>query len=187
MGCQIKKDKMTNIVCVLDRSGSMANIVSDVIGGYNAFIEEQSKVEGEATVTTYLFDDIVDKIYDKVDVKSAPVLTTANYSARGSTALYDALGKAILDFITEDKVFVFVHTDGYENSSKEWKANTLQTLIKEKEADGWKFLFVGSGIDADKASAGLGIANTMSGTRACSDTTALYGNISGQSTLYRIS
>lgn len=142
-----------HIVSILDRSGSMGAAQFEVIGAYNSFIEEQKKITKEnnvkTTVSLILFDDKYQEVYTKIDINDVPVLDNKVYYTRGMTALYDAIGKAINTFEGKKKVIFFIETDGYENASHEFTANTLKELVEKKKSDGWDFNFVGA--DLSKA------------------------------------
>lgn len=162
------KDNLTEIVAILDRSGSMEHLEKDTIGGYNNFIEKQKEIPGEANVTTVLFDDRYTLLHDRVDIKSVGPITNKEYFARGMTALLDALGKTInnigskLDAIKEEdrpsKVIVLIITDGEENDSKEFNLTSVKEMIeKQSNVYNWQFLFFGANIDAFKVGSNLGI------------------------------
>lgn len=163
----------THITAVLDRSGSMRALESDTIGGFNKFLEDQKATEGEATLTLVLFDDHYDVPHLSKNIKEIPELTNKLYFARGMTALYDALGKAIIDTgialaaLPEDQrpgtVIVLVMTDGEENSSKEFGGEEgrqrVQAMVKtQTEVYKWSFVFMGANIDAKAVGASLGVA-----------------------------
>jgi hypothetical protein len=144
------------IICILDRSGSMGPLTSDVIGSYNTFIEKQQKEPGEAEVTLVLFDTEYEVVYDKIDVKNVPELTKEVYFARGGTALLDAIGKAVSTCTAKD-VMVLIQTDGEENSSCEYTKDMIKKLIDKKETIGWDFIFLGANIDAISAGDSFGM------------------------------
>ena len=148
----------TQIICVLDRSGSMGNIIDDAIGGFNEFIQEQKKLPDEATLTVALFDTQYDLIYDNVDIKKVEEITRDSWSPRGMTALYDAIGKTINNVKNThasmkkknrpDKVLFCVVTDGFENSSREFSSENVKTLIKDCEKNDWRFIYLAANQDA---------------------------------------
>lgn len=162
------KENLTELFIILDRSGSMAPLTEDTIGGYNTLIEQQRKPEGEMRVTTVLFDDEYDLLYDTVDINEIPPLTEDTYFARGLTALLDAVGKTIdaaglrysrmLESDRPSKVIFAITTDGMENASREYTLERVKNLIEQKkEKYGWEFLFFGANIDAFGAARSMGI------------------------------
>jgi von Willebrand factor type A domain len=167
----------THITAVLDRSGSMRNLEADTIGGFNKFLEDQKATEGEATLTLVLFDDNYEVPFLSKNLKDIPELTNKVYFARGMTALYDALGKAIIETgktlaaIPEDMrpgtVIVLVMTDGEENSSKEFAGEPgrqrLAAMVKtQTEVYKWAFIFMGANIDAKAVGASIGVESSRS-------------------------
>jgi uncharacterized protein YegL len=163
------KENLTEIVAILDRSGSMANLTKDTIGGYNNFIEEQKKLPGEANVTTVLFDNEYTLLHDRVDIKKVLPITEKEYHPMGSTALLDAVGKTIniigvkLDAMKEEdkpsKVIVLIITDGEENSSVEFSGDVVKEMVeKQTNIYNWQFLFFGANIDSFAVSSSIGIS-----------------------------
>lgn len=160
--------KLTEVVFVLDRSGSMAGLESDTIGGFNGMIQKQQKEEGQAYVSTVLFDDRVEVLHDRVDLDKIQPMTDREYYVRGCTALLDAVGRSINHIATvhkyareEDRpqktLFVII-TDGYENASREFTYSKLKKLIEtQQEKYGWEFLFLGANIDAVAEASRFGI------------------------------
>lgn len=160
---------LTEMVFILDRSGSMSGLESDTIGGYNSLIEKQKNENGEAVVTTVLFDDQYEMIHDHADIQKIKSMDNKTYFARGSTALLDAIGKTINhvgnrykyapDNEVPDKTMVVIITDGYENASKEYKLDKVRGMIKhQKEKYNWEFLFLGANIDAVQTAETFGIS-----------------------------
>ncbi len=162
------KKNLTELVFILDRSGSMAGLEADTIGGFNAMIDKQKKAKGEATISTVLFDSESTVIHDRVDVQKIEPMTDRQYSVRGCTALLDAVGKAIHHIGNvhkyardedrpEHTVFV-ITTDGMENASREYTAERVKQMIeRQKSKYGWEFLFLGANIDAVETAGRFGI------------------------------
>lgn len=148
------KSKITDILVVLDRSGSMFSITDDVIGGFNKFIETQKKEKGKAFLTLTQFDHDYEVVYDRVAIGEVKDLDSKTYIPRGSTALNDAIGRAaktMLESIEKrakkdkpDNVLCLIVTDGQENASKEYTKDAIVKLIKEQEAGNWVFSFIGT-------------------------------------------
>lgn len=160
----------TELVVILDRSGSMQRLAEDTIGGFNSLIENQRKLEGKCTVTTVLFDNKVEILYQGKDIKEVPTLTSKEYFARGSTALLDAIGITINETNSKissmkeekpNKVLVAITTDGLENSSNEYSYSSIKSLIEEKKKLGWDFIFLGANIDAIGEANKFGIERDM--------------------------
>ncbi len=159
---------LTEMVFILDRSGSMAGLESDTIGGFNSLVEKQKREPGDAFLSVVLFDDISEVIYDRVDIKKVEPMTDRQYYVRGTTALLDAVGQAIHHIANihkyareEDRpaktVFV-ITTDGMENASRMYSAGEVKKMIEhEKEKYGWEFLFLGANIDAVETAGRFGI------------------------------
>jgi uncharacterized protein YegL len=160
-------ENVTEIIFLLDRSGSMAGLESDTIGGFNAFIKKQCQLDGETLVTAVQFDDQYEVIWNGMDAKNVK-LTDKEYFVRGSTALLDAVGRTILDVghrlskASEEqkpgKVIFVITTDGMENASREFTYEKVKELIKhQQEKYNWEFIFMGANIDAAKEASILGI------------------------------
>lgn len=143
------------IVFIVDRSGSMQGTESDTIGGYNAFLHKQKAQEGEARVTTVLFDNQYELLHDAVELPMVTDITEHNYFVRGTTALYDALGQTIERVKARSRRAIFVIiTDGLENASQRYTADHVKELIGERQAAGWEFFYLGADLenfaDADR-------------------------------------
>lgn len=188
----MKKNNVTEIVFILDRSGSMAGLEGDTIGGFNAMLEQQKKQAGDGYVSTVLFDNTSRVLHDRVRLAEVPPMTEADYTVRGCTALLDAVGDAIRHIgnihkyarpedVPAHTLFV-ITTDGMENASRRYDAATVRRMIaRQKERYGWEFLFIGANIDAVKAAAQVGIDENRAvnyradgrGTRVVYDTVGM--------------
>ena len=163
----MKKD-LTELVFILDRSGSMQGLESDTIGGFNSLLEKQKRQPGEALVSTVLFDSQSEVLHDRVKLSSVRPITDRDYFVRGCTALLDAVGSAIRHIgnihkyarpedVPEHTLFVVI-TDGMENASHRYTARQVREMIlRQKERYGWEFLFLGANIDAVETAGDLGI------------------------------
>lgn len=163
------KKNLTELVFILDRSGSMQGLEGDTIGGFNAMLEKQKKEPGKALVSTVLFDDKVEVLHDRVQVGEVKPITGKEYYVRGCTALLDAVGGAIQhignihkyarpDDVPEHTLFV-ITTDGMENASRCYDPRRVKEMIqRQKKKYGWEFLFLGANIDAVETAGHLGIA-----------------------------
>jgi len=158
---QVIEDKNVEIIVILDRSGSMSGTESDVIGGYNTFIEKQKNEAGSATVTLVLFDNEYQEVYKDLDVNEVPVLDSSVYFPRGMTAMYDSIGKAISSN-TSENAMVLIQTDGYENASTEYDKTSVKALLDQKEKLGWDILFLGADIDTAAEGDKMGIMASKS-------------------------
>ncbi|HMS40709.1 MAG TPA: vWA domain-containing protein [Pyrinomonadaceae bacterium] len=175
----------TDITIILDRSGSMASVKDDTIGGFNNFLSEQQKIEGEAVLSLVQFDDQYETVYLDKDIRSADKLTDATFQPRGMTALFDAVGRTIISVgqrfaaLSEaerpDKILLVIMTDGFENSSREFNAAKVGEMIKhQRDVYNWQFMFIGANQDAVlsaeainiPAAAALTYAANVEGTRA---------------------
>lgn len=163
------KKNLTEIVFILDRSGSMAGLEEDTVGGFNAMIEKQKKEPGEALISTVLFDNDSQVIHDRVPLDKMKPLTEKEYYVRGCTALLDAVGGAIhhignvhkyaREEDRPEKTLFVITTDGMENASRRYSYDKVKAMIQhEKETYGWEFLFLGANIDAAREAARFGIA-----------------------------
>lgn len=164
------KKGLTELVFILDKSGSMSGLETDTIGGYNSMLEKQKAVEGECLVTTVLFDNNYELLHDRIDINAISPITDKEYSVGGSTALLDAIGGSIhkignaqkhtADDYRAEKVMFIIITDGEENSSREYSAQRVKQMIThQKTRYGWEFIFLGANIDAVTMADGFGIAN----------------------------
>ena len=159
---------LTEIVFILDRSGSMRGLEMDTIGGYNSLIERQKKEEGEAYISTVLFDDVSEVLHDRVGLDKINAITDKEYYVRGCTALLDAIGGAIhhignvhkyaREEDRPEKTLFIITTDGQENSSKHYTYKKVKKMVeRQKERYGWEFLFLGANIDAIAEAGRFGI------------------------------
>lgn len=161
--------KHTEIIFVIDASGSMAHLVGDTIGGFNGFIESQKAIDGKATLTTVLFDSSWRILHNGVDLHEVKPMTTADYVAGGMTAMLDAIGETINrvqdrhDELGEEKpesVLFVITTDGEENSSRKFTKSQIEKMIKHQtNGHGWKFMFLGANMDAVKEATSIGISS----------------------------
>ena len=161
-------NNLTEIVFILDRSGSMAGLEDDTIGGFNAMLEKQKKEPGKALLSAVLFDHYSEVVYDRVDLQKIEPMTNKQYFVRGSTALLDAIGGAVHHIENvhkyareEDrpgKTIFIITTDGIENASREYSYRQVSSMVKHaQEAYGWEFLFLGANMDAIRAAETFGI------------------------------
>lgn len=159
---------LTELVFILDRSGSMSGLESDTIGGFNSMIEKQQKEDGEAYVSTILFDDRCDVLHDRVKIEDVKKMTSEDYFVRGCTALLDAVGGAInhigniQKYAREEdrpaKTLFVITTDGLENASRRYSFKDVKRMIeRQKEKYNWEFLFLGANIDAIEVAGYMGI------------------------------
>ena len=161
------KKGLAELVFILDRSGSMGGLETDTIGGFNSMLARQKKEEGEANVTTVLFDDQVEVIHDRFPIEAVKPLTDDDYFVRGSTALLDAIGstvkkieniqKRLPEELKAENVIFVITTDGHENSSSEYTVKMVKKMIEEHQKQGWQFIFMGANMDAVAEAGRLGI------------------------------
>lgn len=160
-------NNLTELVFILDRSGSMAGLESDTIGGFNAMLEKQRKEPGDALVTTVLFDNHIELHHDRIPLSGVASLTGRDYFVRGTTALLDAVGMTIrkivqahlhtAEAVRPGKTLFVIITDGMENASREYTADRVRAMIEKEKAYGWEFLFLGANIDAVSTASSIGI------------------------------
>lgn len=165
---EIMKNNVTELVFILDRSGSMSGLESDTIGGFNAMIEKQKKQDGGVYVSTILFDHVSEVLHDRVKLGDIQPMTDKQYTVRGCTALLDAIGGAIhhignihkyarKEDVPEHTLFV-ITTDGMENASRQYTSDKVKKMIeRQKSKYGWEFLFLGANIDAIETAKNFGI------------------------------
>lgn len=171
---------MTELVFILDRSGSMSGLEKDTIGGFNSMLEKQRKEPGDAVVSTVLFDNETEVIHDRIAIANVPNLTDKEYFVRGCTALLDAVGGAIhhignvhkyarKEDVPEKTLFI-ITTDGMENASRRYSYDKVRTMIeRQKERYGWEFIFLGANIDAAAEARRFGIDESMAANYNCDE------------------
>ena len=164
----MKKNNLTEMVFILDRSGSMYGLEKDTIGGFNSMLGKQKNQDGEAFVTTVLFDHEYKIVHDRLAVNEVPEMTANDYQVRGSTALIDAIGKTIHHIsnihkyarkkdVPANTIFVII-TDGMENASREYTSDMVKKMVEKAKAEnGWEFIFLGANIDAVETAKHFGI------------------------------
>lgn len=168
---------ITEIVFILDRSGSMAGLESDTIGGFNAMLDKQRGLEGDAWVSTILFDNESEVLHDRIRLDRVPKLTDKDYSVGGCTALLDAVGGAIEHIRTihkyarredvPDRTLFVITTDGMENASRRYDYAAVRRLIEGQQKQGWEFLFLGANIDAAAEAGRFGIDRAHAANYNC--------------------
>ena len=171
---------MTELVFILDRSGSMSGLENDTIGGFNSMLEKQCNEPGDAVVSTVLFDNEIEVVHDRISIKEVPKLTEEEYFVRGCTALLDAVGGAIYHIgnvhkyarkedVPEKTLFI-ITTDGMENASRYYSYDKVRNMIElQKERYGWEFIFLGANIDAAAEAKRFGIDEAMAANYRCDE------------------
>ena len=170
-------NNITEMVFILDRSGSMNPLTDDTIGGFNSMIAKQKDEKGEAKVTTVMFNNYSETVHDRIDIHDVPELTRKTYCPGGSTALIDAIGGTI-DHISKihkyirpedvpEHTIVVITTDGCENSSHKYSASDVRKTIEERQKEGWEFIFLGANIDSVETAGRLGIREEMAVNYRC--------------------
>lgn len=165
---ETKNSALTELVFILDNSGSMGGLESDTIGGFNAMLEKQKKQEGECFVTTVLFNSEMKTLHDRIPLNEVNPMTDDDYCVGGCTALIDAIGSTVNHIskihryarkndVPENTVFVIM-TDGMENASREYSSDKVKKMLSEKKELGWEFLFIGANIDAVETAGSFGIS-----------------------------
>ena len=169
---------MTEIIFILDRSGSMEGLEADTIGGFNSMMRKQASEPGDALVSTLLFDNDVEVIHDRLNIKDVPEITSKEYYVRGCTALLDAVGGAIKHIsmihkyarkedIPEKTLFI-ITTDGMENASRLYSYEDVRSMVEhQKSKHGWEFIFLGANIDAVAEASRYGIDSSMAVNYNC--------------------
>ena len=161
------KNDLTELVFILDKSGSMSGLESDTIGGFNSLLEKQKDEPGDVVVTTVLFNDNMKYVHDRVDIKAVNYMTRKDYTADGCTALLDAVGNTIKHIIEKQKelkeeylpskTMIVITTDGMENSSREYDYPDIKKLIEKQKELGWECIFLGANIDVNREARRFGI------------------------------
>ena len=164
---EVKNSGQTELVFILDRSGSMSGLESDTIGGFNGMLTQHRSEGGDVLVSTVLFDHENEVIHDRVRIADVPTLTSKEYYTRGCTALLDAMGDGIRHIKNvhkyarpEDRparTMFIITTDGMENSSTRYTADQVRAMVKQQEEAGWEFVFLGANIDAERVAGDIGI------------------------------
>ena len=162
------KKGLTELVFILDQSGSMSGLEKDTIGGFNSMLQKQKELDGECRITTVLFDNRYQLLHDRIDIRAVSPMTAEDYCAGGCTALLDAIGRTVsklagvqrntAEEYRADNVMFVIITDGAENSSREYSSQKVKAMIEhEKEKYGWEFVFLGANIDAVETAGRFGI------------------------------
>ena len=162
------KKGLTELVFILDRSGSMSGLEKDTIGGFNSMLQKQREIDGECRITTVLFDNRYELLHDRIDIRAVAPMTEKEYCVGGCTALIDAIGRTIHKLVSvqkstaeeyrAEKVMFVIITDGEENASREYSLKQVKKMIEhEREAYGWEFVFLGANIDAVRTAGQVGI------------------------------
>lgn len=179
---------LTELVFILDKSGSMSGLENDTIGGFNSMLQKQKNEAGDALITTVLFDNTYELLHDRVDIKNVNNITKNEYFVGGSTALLDAMGrtinyigKTIADIDKDNhpsKVIFVIITDGMENSSREFSAKKIKSMVEhQKTKYSWEFIFLGANIDAVKTAENIGIDEDRT-SNFCADSEGIKLNYS---------
>ena len=169
---------LTEIIFILDRSGSMSGLEADTIGGYNSMLEKQKKEESQAIISTVLFDDVQEVLHDRLSLDKVNKITREEYYVRGSTALLDAIGGAIhhignvhkyaREEDRPEKTIVIITTDGMENASRRYSYDKVKNMVeRQKKSYGWEFLFLGANIDAIEVAGRFGISEERAVNYKC--------------------
>lgn len=192
-----EENNSTQIVCILDRSGSMRKIIDDAIGGFNSFLEKQKKLDEPATMTVALFDDQYELLYDNIDINKVDEMTSNVWSPRGLTALYDAIGKTINTVRDKhkklpknqrpSKVLVAIVTDGLENDSKEYTKKDINKLTKEMQKKDWQFIYLAANQDAfaEGVSIGVSAGNTLNYKNTKKGNKVMFDTLASTTAMYR--
>jgi hypothetical protein len=188
----------TDISIILDRSGSMTSIAGDITGGFNQFLADQRKLDGQAIVSLFQFDHEYETVYAGIDLRDAPDLNAENYVPRGSTGLYDAIGRTVvatgsrLAALPEDqrpeRVLVLIITDGLENSSREFYSDKIAEMVShQRDKYNWEFMFIGANQDAVLSAKNLEIptAGAVNFVANTAGVQAMYASVTRSVSNYR--
>lgn len=162
------KNNLTELVFILDKSGSMSGLENDTIGGFNSMLKKQQELEGDCKITTVLFDNDYELLHDRIDIRAVKPIGHKEYQIGGSTALLDAMGRTINKIIAvqkntardyqADQVIFVIITDGEENSSREYSSDKIKAMIEKQKSDyKWEFIFLAANIDAVETASNYGI------------------------------
>jgi len=176
--------KTTHIICILDRSGSMGSMTGQVISNFNNFLAEQKELEGKAKLTLAIFDTEYTLVYDEINLQKAKPLTNDVYFARGGTALRDAVGRTLTNKQRKKKAIVMIHTDGWENASREYSAKDIKKLTNKLKKK-WEFIFVGAGIDAKEQNRDYGFTHTLNANNNSRSYANQYDMMNATTAVYR--
>jgi uncharacterized protein YegL len=191
------KQGLTELVFILDKSGSMAGLESDTIGGFNSMLAKQKAEPGEAVISTVLFDQGYELLHDRIDIKEVSPITDNEYQVGGGTALIDAIGKTIRkvkkarkqtdDEHRPEKTLFVIITDGEENSSRKYSVGQVKSLIEQQKEKGWEFIFLGANIDAVETARRFGIDKSNAANYHADDigVSTGYASISEAVSLFR--
>lgn len=173
------KEKKSELIFIIDKSGSMSGLEKDTIGGFNSLIRNQKKEKGQAIVSLILFDDSIEYLYERVDLEKVEELSEKDYVPCGCTALLDAIGNSInkINNIRKEKsnkeiidnTLVVITTDGLENASKEYNYKMIKNIINKKKEEKWEFLFLGANIDSEEVASSIGIDKERSVNYNCDE------------------
>lgn len=187
---------LTEIIFIIDKSGSMQALADDTIGGFNGFVESQRELDGEAYLTTVLFSTDRRKLHDHIDIREVPAMDKRQYVAGGMTAMLDAIGETINEVQTRidntpvenrpNNILCVITTDGLENSSHTYDKSTVQHMIEHQtKGHGWQFIFLGANMDAVQEAADIGIHTAATYSANSVGTKAVYDSINYAATSYR--
>ncbi len=173
------KEKKSELIFIVDKSGSMSGLEKDTIGGFNSLINKQKKEKGKTIVSLILFDDSIEFLYNRVDLEKVEELSEKDYVPCGCTALLDAIGNSInkisnirkekSDKEIIDNTLVVITTDGLENASREYKYKMIKNIINKKKEEKWEFLFLGANIDSEELASSIGIDKERSVNYNCDE------------------